>query len=154
MEAVRQYIISVVAAALLCGIVTGLMPGGQASQIIKMVCGLFLAYTVLQGLTGLDIRFPDWESFAATDARQAAAMGESLGEEAQAQVIKEQTRAYILDKATALGLTLEVEVTLDEEKIPREVTIKGQASPYERQRLQSIIALELGISKENQQWTP
>lgn len=154
MEAVRQYIISVVAAALLCGIVIGLMPPGRANPIIRMVCGLFLAYTVLRGLTGLDLQTPDWVEFTATDARQAAAFGESLGQDALAQVIKEQTRTYILDKAATLGLTLEVEVTLDESQVPRAVSIRGQTSPYERQQLQNAITRELGIAKENQQWTP
>lgn len=152
MEALRQYIISVVAAALLCGIVTGLMPQGRASQIIRMVCGLFLAYTVLAGLTGLDLQIPDWDVLAVTDARQAAALGESLGEAALTQVIKEQTEAYILDKAAALGLSLEVEVSLDESQVPQSVVLEGQASPYERQQLQNTIARELGIAKENQQW--
>lgn len=152
MEALRQYIISVVAAALLCGIVTGLMPQGRSSQIIRMVCGLFLAYTVLAGLTGLDLQIPDWDVLAVTDARQAAALGESLGEVALTQVIKEQTEAYILDKAAALGLSLEVEVSLDESQVPQSVVLEGQASPYERQQLQNTIARELGIAKENQQW--
>lgn len=152
MEALRQYIISVVAAALLCGLVTGLMPPGRAGQVLRMVCGLFLAYTVLQGLTGMDWRMPEWAAVATDDARQAAALGESMGENARVQIITEQTRAYILDKATALGLTLEAEVTLDEELVPRSVTLRGQAAPYERRQLQSAIALELGIPKEKQQW--
>lgn len=152
MEALRLYIISVVAAALLCGIVTGLMPQGRASQIIRMVCGLFLAYTVLAGLTGLDLQIPDWDVLAVTDARQAAALGESLGEAALTQVIKEQTEAYILDKAAVLGLSLEVEVSLDESQVPQSVVLEGQAFPYERQQLQNTIARELGIAKENQQW--
>lgn len=154
MEALRQYILSVVAAALLCGLVTGVMPSGRAKQIIRMVCGLFLAYTVLQGLTGMEWRMPQWTDLAADDARQAAALGESIGEEARAQIILEQTRAYILDKAAALGLALEAEVTLGEGLVPRSVTIRGQAAPYERRQLQSAIALELGIPKEKQQWIP
>ena len=154
MEALRQYILSVVAAALLCGLVTGVMPSGRAKQIIRMVCGLFLAYTVLQGLTGMEWRMPQWTDLAADDARQAAALGESIGEESRAKIISEQTRAYILDKAAALGLALEAEVTLDEGLVPRSVTIRGQAAPYERRQLQSTIALELGIPKEKQQWIP
>lgn len=153
-EALRQYIISVVAAALLCSLVTGVMPGGRAKQIIKVVCGLFLAYTVLQGLTGMEWRMPSLTDIAADDARQAAALGESLGEDAMAQIIMEQTQAYILDKAAALGLALEAEVTLDENLVPQAVTLMGQAAPYERRQLQSAIALELGIPKERQQWIP
>lgn len=153
MEGLRQYIISVVAAALLCSIVTALMPPGRTGQIMRMVCGLFLAYTVLHGVTGLNLQMPDWVDLTATDARQAAALGESLGEDAMAQVIKAQTEAYILDKAAASGLALEVEIALDESGVPRSVIISGQASPYERQQLQTTIARELGIAKENQRWT-
>ena len=47
MEALRQYVISVVAAAMLCGIVVRLFPNGSGKQVGKLICGLFLAYTVL-----------------------------------------------------------------------------------------------------------
>lgn len=154
MDALRQYIISVVAAAMICGIITGLFQKGTAREIIKLVCGLFLAYTVLAPVTRLDFNQLTTLPFSgATDAAEAAAVGESLSKEALAERIKEETQAYILDKASKLGAVLDVEVALDDDNIPVSVTLRGEVSPYERRKLQSTIALDLGIAKENQQWT-
>ena len=54
MEALRQYVISVVAAAMLCGIVVRLFPNGSGKQVGKLICGLFLAYTVLSPISRVD----------------------------------------------------------------------------------------------------
>ena len=59
MEALRQYVISVVAAAMLCGIVVRLFPNGSGKQMGKLICGLFLAYTVLSPISRVDLP-PPW----------------------------------------------------------------------------------------------
>lgn len=154
MEALRQYVISVVAAALLCGIFRNILGDGATGRILKLVCGLFLAYAVLQPLGRLDVTgeirdfLPDIDQ-----AEQAVAAGEAFSQDAMTRLIKTETAAYILDKATALGLEVTVEVTLDEENRPAAVSITGEASPQERRKLASILALDLGIPKEAQQWS-
>ena len=70
-----------------------------------------------------------------------------------ADIIKAETEAYILDKASQLNVELSVEVTIDEENIPTAVTLSGEVSPYARRQLQEIIESDLGIAKENQRWT-
>lgn len=61
MEALRQYVISVVAAAMLCGIVVRLFPNGSGKQVGKLICGLFLAYTVLSPISRVDFsNLPDF----------------------------------------------------------------------------------------------
>ena len=69
-------------------------------------------------------------------------------------IIKGETEAYILDKAASLGVELEVDVLLEDmyPMAPKTVRLSGSVSPYVRNRLQNIIAEELGISKENQIW--
>lgn len=47
MEALRQYVISVVAAAMLCGIVVRLFPNGSGKQVGKLICGLNDALSTL-----------------------------------------------------------------------------------------------------------
>lgn len=155
MEALRQYIVSVVAAAILCGAVQSLVKKGITGNILKLVSGIFLAYTLLSPISGRR-----WESFGETilpsreAATQAAQLGEDAAREAMAQIIREQTRTYILEKAQALGVELEVEVILSRENVPQQVILRGSLSPNERRQLQSTIALDLGIPKENQQWSP
>lgn len=155
MEALRQYIISVVAAALICGIITGLFPKGAAREVMKLVCGLFLAYTVLRPMAGAELgHLEDLPFSFSSQGEAAAALGTQMAEESMAQFIKEETQAYILDKASKLGLTLEADVTLDEENIPVAVTLRGQVSPYDRSRLERMLTQDLAIAKENLQWKP
>ena len=86
------------------------------------------------------------------DAKDAAAMGEKLARDSMADIIKEETEAYILDKAADLHVNLHVEVTVGEDNLPTAVTLSGEASPYARRQIQAIIANDLGIAKENQKW--
>ena len=78
-----------------------------------------------------------------------------MTKEAIAAGIKSRTQAYILDKAMALELQLQVEVVLSEDEIPvpEEVRLAGKASPYAKARLQQIIKEDLGIDKEHLIWT-
>ena len=142
MEALRQYVISVVAAAMLCGIVVRLFPNGSGKQMGKLICGLFLAYTVLSPISRVDFsKLPDFSLRCMDDA-----------EDSMADIIKEETEAYILDKAADLHANLRVEVAVGEDNLPAAVTISGEASPYARRQIQAMIANDLGISKENQKW--
>lgn len=154
MEALRQYVITVVAAAMLCGIVTGLFPSGTGKQVVKLICGLFLAYTVLSPISRGDFsELTDFPARYETDASEAAAAGEKLARDSVAEIIKSETEAYILDKAESLRAEVTVEVSVNVENVPDSVTISGAVSPYARRQLQTIIESELGIAKENQQWT-
>ena len=119
----------------------------------KLICGLFLAYTVLSPISRVDFsNLPDFSLGCMDDAKDAAAMGENLARDSMADIIKEETEAYILDKAADLHANLHVEVTVGEDNLPTAVTLSGEASPYARRQIQAIIANDLGISKENQKW--
>ena len=93
---------------------------------------------------------PDFSLRYMDDAEDAAAMGENLARDSMADIIKEETEAYILDKAADLHANLRVEVAVGEDNLPAAVTISGEASPYARRQIQAMIANDLGISKENQ----
>ena len=95
---------------------------------------------------------PDFSLGYMGDAEDAAAMGENLARDSMADIIKEETEAYILDKAADLHANLHVEVTVGEDNLPTAVTLSGEASPYARRQIQAIIANDLGIAKENQKW--
>lgn len=154
MEMLRQYVISVAAAAMICGVVTSLFQTGTAKEVVKLICGLFLAFTVLSPVSKLDFsELTDFRFSYSEDAAEAAALGENLAQESMADIIKAETEAYILDKAEALNAVLTVEVTVSEENLPMAVKLSGEVSPYARQQLQAIIQTDLGIAKENQQWT-
>jgi hypothetical protein len=157
MDAMRQYIISVTAAAILCGIVKGIHFGdGASGALIRLIAGIFLALVVVSPLSGIRIEdFLTCTRDYSLAGDTAAALGEDAAIEAMASVIKSNTEAYILDKAAAMEAALAVEVTLSDElpPVPVEVRLSGDISPYIKTRLQSILEDDLGISKENQIWT-
>ena len=156
MEALRQYILSITLASILCGLVLSVAPKGRFQGILQLICGVFLALLVIEPLTNLDrekilSRFTgDWE----TEGESAAAFGEEFARESMSDYIKRETEAYILDKATGFGVDLEVEVTLGKEdlSLPESAVICGDLSETLRKELETIIVENLGIAKENLEW--
>ena len=115
-----------------------------------------MVFTVISPLAGLSITGPDiWFGDYTDTADLIASEGERYSVEAMAAVIKSRTEAYILDKGTQLGVSLDVQVELSQDPIPVPVRVrlKGNVSPYAKSRLQQILAKELGISKGDQIWT-
>lgn len=153
MENIRNYILALTAAAILCGIVTSLMGGkGTSAALTKLICGIFMAMVVVSPLVSLE--FDDWTAWTSQlsfDAGAAAAQGEAVAGEMYMSFIKEQSESYILDKAEALGASVTVEVTV-EDGLPAEVWLAGDISPYAKGKLTAYISEELGIPKEKQQW--
>lgn len=156
MDGVREYFISITAAAVLCACVRSIAGDkGTAARIVKLICGLFLAFTVIQPVA--EVKITDLVIFTAdiqAEADAAVSTGEDFARESMAGIIKSETEAYILDKAQAFRAAIQVEVTVsdDIQPVPQEVRITGSVSPYVRAQLQSIIENDLGITKEDQIW--
>lgn len=156
MESLKEYVISVVAAALICAVVINLTQKSTAKDLIKLLCGLFLAFTAIRPITRLDFNALTDISFPyGQEAEQAAALGENMARQNLADIIKAETEAYILDKAAAWSPALTVEVTVsgDNPPVPTAAVLCGEISPYARRQLEEILQTELGIAKENQLWT-
>lgn len=157
MAAVGQYIVSVAASAIFGGILTGMLPGkGTAPVLLRLICGIFLAFIAICPLTQIELEdLPVISSDYLEEAEAVSADGEILAAEVLTDIIKERTEAYILDKARSLNAELTVEVTLSGDAIPVPLSVRliGSISPYGKSRLQAILEDELGISKENQIWT-
>ncbi len=156
MDEIRQYIISVTAAALLCGIITSLLNKKESNfTIIKLLSGLFLAYTVIAPLT--KIKLTDIASYSdniSASAEHYVQSGADYAYSEAASIIKERSEAYILDKAASMGLDIEVEITLGstDPPLPASAVIKGAVSPYAIEMLQVCFLDDLGIPKENLLW--
>lgn len=155
MDGLRQYIISVTAAAILCGIIKGMSEKTSCGKIVKLICGLFLGFTVIKPITQIDLaQLTEVSVPFADEAVQAAALGENLSQEAMADIIKQESETYILDKATALNVSLEVSVTVEgDPPVPVAALCSGEVSPYAKQQLEKILWEDLGISKEHLEWT-
>lgn len=156
MAALRQYILSVSSAAILCGLVKAMVPKGSLQEILKLICGVFLALLVVEPVIQLDPGriLSHFTGQLTSEGEAAAAFGEELARDSMAQYIKRETEAYILDKAKELGITAEVEVLVGKEDlpVPTAAVIRGPVSQRNKQELECMLEENLGIAKENLQW--
>jgi len=155
MVALKEYLLSVTAAALLCGILGSLGSGKTFGGILKLICGTFLIFTVMAPLFQLNLQelsFP--ESLLPEDAQSRILEGVDYAEQARARIITQELAAYIQDKAAPLGAAVTAEFTLtqDEAPVPDEVRITGTWSGYAKNKLEQMLEEELGIPKEKQIW--
>lgn len=155
MDGLRQYIVSIIIAALICGIIDG-FSCGKTGSTLKLITGLFLTLTIFRPIFQInDLDFSDMIVSYTREADDSISFGEQAAQNAAGQIITEHVRAYILDKAQSLGLEISVEVFLEDEApfLPDRISIVGSVSPQDKRRLETYISETLGIPKENQQWT-
>lgn len=156
MDAIANYILSLCCGAIICSIILSVgNSGGAGGSLRRMICGLFLAFLAISPLRDIDLQeFAEEIHTYTDDAEDAANAGIAQTEDAVAAVISQQAEAYILDKAAALSLELEVCVNVDEETmLPTSVELSGDASPSQKQVLTDYIRETLGIEENDQQWT-
>lgn len=148
-----EYIAQAVAAALLCGIIVSMTKHSSGGSIVRMLCGVFMTIVLIQPLAGTNVSFlesilPDITG----DAEAIASEGAAAAEDIRREYIKQRVQAYILSRAKTMEADIQANVSLDEDCIPVSVSIAGRISPLSRSRLTQIIASELGIPKERQEW--
>lgn len=152
MDGFGAYIVSITAAALISGLLCGILEKGFGKELVKLLCGLFLTFAAIRPF--LDISFPDisdWLRIYTEEAAYNAGIGEEMAVEAVCDIIKQETEAYILDRAADLNAAVSVDVTV-EGNIPVAVTLEGSISPYAKAQLEGMLEEDLGITKENQLW--
>lgn len=155
MEKLSAYVLSVTCAALILGILKGILNDKSgASALLRMLGGLFLTLAIISPITKFDLS--NLTNFAGdlSDAGQnAAAEGEQIGKAEYRSIIKASTEAYILDKAQTYQAELAVEVSLcDDTAVPVHARLQGDISPYGKNQMQQMMEDDLGIAKENQLW--
>lgn len=155
MEEIGGYILRVCCSALIASVVLTIGPDGAGSKIRQMICGLFLTFVVISPLRQIQLddlwQLPD--SFY-QEGQDIAASAQASASEEISDIIITQTRTYILDEASSLGLQIEVkDIQLDPGTLePIEVEIWGDISPYNRTLLSDYLQNTLGIGKEGQLW--
>lgn len=154
MQQLGAYVVSLTAAAMISGILLSLFPDGPVRGMLKLVCGVFLTVTALSPL--IKINQPDLSGFVfdyMSEGESAAALGEDMAQDETLELIKFGLEAYILDKAASLDASVTPEVGLDESGVPVSVRMTGAVSDAARLELEALIAKDLGIPKEDQQWS-
>ena len=155
MDSIRQYILSVICITIACGVVQQLLAGSQHYGIMRIITGLMVTISVLHPFLNLnDFSFDLCFDQITSDGAWIAEEGERMAADMVADIIRESTAAYISDKASVLGASVNVEVELDNDMVsrPSRVTVIGNLSPYVKKQLSTYIQKELGISEDAQIW--
>ena len=155
-DGLREYVIHLTATVLICSVILRFVNrGGAVKMIIKLLCGIVLAYSMIQPIKQLKLNGFDkiTEEFR-QDAEQSVEWGKKLSIEAWSQSISQGVETYILEKAKVMGVDLVVEVELSDDEIPVPVAVMltGDVAPYAKSVLSDTISQDLNIPKENQTW--
>ena len=154
--ALRTYLLSVSAAALLTALLEAVLPKGSGTRIAALCCGFLMILTAVKPISG-----PDAEDLAQMLSRirmesEQAATGVAVkNRELVCEIIKQRSETYILDKAAELGFRAQAEVTVTdggEYPYPSAVTVRGNYSAGQRAALSGWISRELAIAPEEQEW--
>ena len=153
MDGLRAYILGIAAASMLCGVLIRLTRNSGSAEIVRMLCGVFLTIVLIQPLAGKKARL--WEATLPDSGEQAEdiiAEGRASAEDLRKEFIKERLEAYILSRAGEIGADIQAEITLGKDCLPTHIRVMGSISPLYRSKLTQIIASELGIPREQQEW--
>ena len=157
MNSVGAYILRLTAAAVICGLISGIVgTKGALASVVKLITGLFLCFVVISPFLKVNVgNLTGYLEDLQLSGDEIVMEGESAVKKELETIIKSKTEAYILDKAASYGAELAVEVSVDSSQmpVPNAVRVSGQISPYGKKQLQQIIAKDLGITLEAQIWT-
>ncbi len=153
---VKEWILSVTAAAAAAAIAESITPKGSVRKIVRLLGGLVLTVAMLQPVLRLD-----GETLRGILTRyrvEAGVADMDIGIDnmrIMKSVIEEQTGAYILDKAESLGIHCEVAVTAQvqdgaELPVPYCVTVTGTFTQEQREALTRRVESDLAIAPERQ----
>lgn len=156
MSGLRSYFLHVTAACLLVNLALGLLPKGKLQKPLRFCGSLVILLAVVAPILRLESAdfargFVSWRA-------DTTSLRQELEEESQTmleQRIKRECEAYVWDKATALGLTVEIELGYGKDAAypyPVSAVVTGQYTHEQKARFQAILEEELGIAKERQVW--
>jgi hypothetical protein len=155
MEGIKEYLLGVIGAALLCSIVSQIAGKERfLGTTVKLITGAFMLIVLVAPITDIQIQPAKLFSDISLDADRITSAAANSSRESIAGIIKEQTQTYILDKANTCGVELRVEVVVSDGEIPEPVSVilSGDVSPYNKKILTQAIENDLGIPSEAQIW--
>ena len=155
-QSLRDYLLSLVVGSFVTSVVLALVPKGSIRRAAAFTCGLFLCLCALSPVMEIN-----YESIALSlsrlqiQAEQARTGIEVKNRELVSAIIKQNTQAYILDKAESMGLDVEVEIGMKDTgdgPYPYLVTITGAVTQSQKNSLMQMITDQFSIAPERQVW--
>lgn len=155
MDSLRQYILTVIAAAIICSVISPLTSKKTTVHtVLKLVSGIFLVITIIKPFQPYSkFDFSDIYNGLEVTADEYVQDGVLYASAQKETFIIENVQSYILDRAKELDVNIDVTVELDPDTtMPNIVYLSGNVSPLKKSRLQQIITDALGIPEEQQIW--
>ena len=151
-EGLRIWLLGVIAAAFVTAILGGLLPKTAAGTIGKVAGGLIVLLALLRPVGGVEAgRLSGlYDGYASEIDKQIEAYRHSNQTE-MAEIIEQETAAYISKKAEAYGVRCQVQVETslqDGVPVPCAVRLYTQKNS----ELSQWIERELGIASAEQTW--
>ncbi len=159
MEAIRGWILSLTAAALLTAGAEALLPkSGGVGKAGRLVCGLIMILVLLQPATARPR--VDWAARLTEYRAQAglyAAGLEETDEMLLQTIIEERSGAYIEEAAAGQGISCRVTVTCTRGEgeacpTPRSARVVGDLTEDQRRQVTVLLERELGIDNASVIW--
>ena len=156
MNGIGSYLISVLAAAMICALVNRFWEKKDSiSMVIRLLAGVFLMIVVLQPILHFSISdIPMNIDYLSAEAADIIEEGQLYSKETVQNLVKTQTEEYILQEAEKRNMQITVELRFDDTDPlkPESVIITGTSTPYAKSYLAQFLVDNVGIAKENQLW--
>lgn len=155
MEAVRTYLISVVAVCMITVIAGVLIQKGTLQKIVRLIGGVLVLLVAIRPLLTLDMeQISAYLAEISTEYRfDTGGIKETQNELLRRQV-KQTAEARIEQEAKEAGGLLQAEITLSdgEYPVPYSVTLIGTLTPEQVQTVSAYIETALNIPANRQEW--
>ena len=151
-EAVREWIQSIVMVAMLLSVGQAMIPEGQIRKIFSFTGGLVLIVVLIQPVLGLEVGvlMEPLEEYEQQVSAQTEEIEKTVRAEQEA-IIEQNLEAYISDKTDTLeeGGTVRIRAeTAEDGTVILSAELVGQPS----ESLAEYLEQELGIPRERQVW--
>jgi stage III sporulation protein AF len=151
-EAVREWIQSIVMVAMLLSVGQAMIPEGQIRKIFSFTGGLVLIVVLIQPVLGLEVGvlMEPLEEYEQQVSAQTGEIEKTVRAEQEA-IIEQNLEAYISDKTDTLeeGGTVRIRAeTAEDGTVILSAELVGQPS----ESLAEYLEQELGIPRERQVW--
>lgn len=152
MEGIREWLLGLIAAAIAMAVLQTVLPEGSVKKVAGITGGLVLVVMLLRGAGAVHLpELPDaYEEYASQIDRQLQSYQDRQRQQMEV-LIAQAVRAYISDKAQALGLSAEARVEVRWDGETPELYRVTMDVPYHA-ALSEEIERELGVTQEKQCW--
>ena len=154
----KSFISQICALSVFCGIALCLTPEGSVKRMTSLCCMLLIMISALSAFRSFDYAAYSLELARYRDlGRDLSSKATDGGQRYERMLIEQECADYIQRQAASVGITetnVQVAARWDTAGVwvPESVRLRGSFTNDQRNRLQELIAAELGIDEMHQEW--